>query len=351
MHRRRLDRPLAARSQAALASCIDSIPRHAREIGAKLKRAFICGVCGQDGSLLARLLLQKGYQVWGSSRDAFAANQTNLLRLGIASQVKLISMNQADFRSVIGALTMAEPSEVYVLSGQTSVELSFEQPAEALQSITVGALNILESVRMVDRDIKVYFAGSSEVFGGLNGGAANEDAAFSPRSPYGVAKASAFWLVKNFRDSFGLFCVSGILFNHESPLRPGRFVTQKIITAAREIADGRKQLLTLGNLKVVRDWGWAAEYVDAIWRMIQLSTPTDLVIATGRASSLAEFTRSAFAHYGLDSDEWVRVDETLFRPSEIMWSQGDPERAAQVIDWRATFGVAEVVTGMADSLL
>ncbi len=301
--------------------------------------------------MLARLLLREGYEVWGTSRDAFVADQTNLHRLGVASQVKLVSMNQADFRSVIGALSAARPAEVYVLSGQTSVQLSFEQPAEALQSIAVGALNILESVRMVDRDIKVYFAGSSEVFGDLHGAAANEEAAFSPRSPYGVAKASAFWLVKNFRDSFGLFCASGILFNHESPLRPRRFVTQKIINAAREIADGRKETLTLGNLQVVRDWGWAPEYVEAIWRMMQLSTPTDLVIATGRPSSLADFTHLAFAHFGLDSEEWVRVDERLFRPSEIMWSQGDPGRAAQLIDWRASFGLADVVRGMADGVL
>ena len=301
--------------------------------------------------MLARLLLQKGYEVWGTSRDAFVADQTNLRRLGVADQVNLISMNQADFRSVIFALTTAKPAEVYVLSGQTSVGLSFEQPAEALQSIAVGALNILEGVRMVDREMRVYFAGSSEVFGDLHGGVANEDVAFSPRSPYGVAKASAFWLVKNFRDSFGLFCASGILFNHESPLRPRRFVTQKIINAAREIADGRKEPLTLGNLQVVRDWGWAAEYVDAIWRMMQLSDPVDLVIATGLPSSLAEFTRLAFAHFGLDSDEWVRVDDTLFRPSEIMWSQGDPDRAAQMLDWKATFGVADVVRGMADGVL
>ena len=297
---------------------------------------MICGVCGQDGSLLARLLLGKGYEVWGTSRDASIADHTNLDRRGVIGQVKLISMNQADFRSVITALNKAQAAEVYVLSGQTSIGLSFEQPAEALQSITVGELNILEGVRLVDQTMKVYFAGSSEVFGDLDGGVADEETAFRPRSPYGVAKASAFWLVKNFRDSFGLYCASGILF---------------IINGAREIAVGRREPLVLGNLNVVRDWGWAGEYVDAIWRMMQLPSPEDLVIATGRATSLADFVGAAFAHFGLNAEEWIRVDESLFRPSEIMWSQGNPERAEKVIAWRAAFGVADVVRGMAEGVI
>ena len=321
------------------------------EVNGVSKRALICGACGQDGSLLARLLLDKGYEVWGTSRDAQVADIRNLRRLGIEGRVQLISMNQADFRSVISAITRAKPAELYVLSGQTSVGLSFEQPAEALQSIALGALNVLECVKLVDPQIRTYFAGSSEAFGDLDGRPADEQTPFHPRSPYGVSKASAFWLVKSFRDSFGLFCVSGILFNHESPLRPERFVTQKIIRAARQIAGGEQRPLVLGDLRIVRDWGWAPEYVEAIWLMMQQAEPLDLVIATGRPTSLGDFTAMAFQHYGLDASEWLQSDERLFRPAEIMWSAGDPSAAEAALGWRARATISDIVAGMADDVI
>ena len=196
------------------------------------RRALICGVGGQDGAYLARLLLAKGYEVWGTSRDAQAAGLGNLHRLGIAGQVRMISMAPNDFRSVFLAVDRSHPDEIYYLSGQSSVGLSFEQPAETLESIVSGVLNMLEVIRLTGREIRLYNAGSSECFGNTGTTPATESTPFQPRSPYAVAKASAHWLVANYREAYGLYCCSGILFNHESPLRPGRFVTRKIVMGA-----------------------------------------------------------------------------------------------------------------------
>jgi len=220
------------------------------------KVALICGVSGQDGALLAQLLLAKGYDVWGTSRDAEGRNFSNLVRLGIRDSVRLISMNPEDFSSVFRTIKQSNPNEIYFLAGQSSVGLSFEQPAETIQSNVSSVLNILETCRILERPIRLYNAASSEVFGNTGDQPANEETPFRPRSPYAVAKASAFWLVNNYREAYGLFACNGILFNHESPLRPERFVTQKIISAARRIAAGSREKLQLGRLDIARDWGW-----------------------------------------------------------------------------------------------
>lgn len=311
-----------------------------------MKRALICGISGQDGGYLARLLLDKGYEVWGTSRDAQAAVFSGLTRLGIREKVRIISMATNDFRSVLNALVAAQPDEIYNLAGQTSVGLSFEQPVETLESITVGVLNLLEAMRFLRCTARFYNAGSSEVFGDTGATAANEEAAFRPKSPYSVAKAAAHWLVDSYRASYGLYACSGILFNHESPLRPARFVTQKIVDAAVRIAQGEASTLSLGNLDIARDWGWSEEYVEAMWRMLQLEQPADFVIATGRAYRLEEFVMLAFEAVGLDWRDHVVSDKALLRPNEIMHSCGDARLAERLLGWRATVDMPEVVKRM-----
>jgi GDPmannose 4,6-dehydratase len=310
------------------------------------KTALICGVSGQDGTYLAKLLLEKGYVVWGTSRDAQGASFGNLEKLGIFSEIRILSMVPEDFRSVFMAITKSVPDEIYFLAGQSSVALSFEQPAETIQSVVLGTLNMLEACRLFQKEIRFYHAGSSDCFGDTKGEPANEDTPFNPRSPYAVAKASAFWLVNNYREAYGLFACTGMLFNHESPLRPQRFVTQKIIQAARRIGKGSGEMLKLGRLDISRDWGWAPEYVDAMWRMLQQQKPEDFVIATGETATLEEFVAHAFTLVGLNWHDHVLQDNTLFRPTDILVSRADPEKAKIKLGWQATTKIKGVVEAM-----
>lgn len=312
-------------------------------------KALICGVTGQDGSYLAELLLSKGYEVIGTSRDAMITPFSNLLRLNIRDDVQTTSMAINDFRSVLGVVQRFKPDEIYNLAGQTSVGLSFEQPVESMESIAQGTLNMLEVIRLVDRPIRFYSAGSSECFGETGVDPADERTAFRPRSPYAVAKASAHWLVQNYRESYGLFACTGILFNHESPLRPERFVTQKIVRAAARISQDRTKFLQLGNIEIFRDWGWAPDYVEAMWKMLQQPEPDDFVIATGQTKSLEDFVERAFAHFDLVWQEHVRVDRSLFRPSDIRISCGDPRKAASKLGWTAQSGFDAMVARMAEA--
>jgi GDPmannose 4,6-dehydratase len=311
-----------------------------------VKTALIAGVSGQDGSLLARLLLQKGYRVVGGARDAQASGFANLERLGILEQVERISLNLTDFRSVIQALIRHTPDEIYNLAGQTSVGLSFEQPVETLESISIGTLNLLEALRITGQPAKLYSAGSSECFGNTRGRPATEETLFHPRSPYGVAKAAAHWEVVNYREAYNLFCCSGILFNHESPLRPPRFVTRKVIAGAIRIAGGSRETLQLGNCDIVRDWGWAPEYVDAMWRMLQQPAADDYVVCTGHSISLKEFVRLAFAAVGLDAERHVKISRELFRASDIDQSHGNPAKARERLGWQAQLKVEDVIQRM-----
>lgn len=309
----------------------------------KSKSALICGVSGQDGSYLAQLLLSKGYTVWGSSRDPQGSVLSNLKKLSISNQIKLISMVPEDFRSVFMAIKHSKPDEIYYLAGQSSVGLSFEQPAETIQSVVFGVLNMLEAVRMADKKIRLYHAGSSECFGETQGQPANEKTPFNPRSPYAVAKASAFWLVDNYREAYGLYACTGLLFNHESPLRPERFVTQKIIKAAKNIASGSGETLTLGRMDISRDWGWAPEYVEAMWLMLQQDQPEDFVIATGESITLEEFVACAFKAKGLDWKEHVVQDQAFFRPTDILVSSADPSKALKKLNWKAKVKASELI--------
>lgn len=311
-----------------------------------MPRALICGISGQDGAYLAQFLLQKGYEVWGTSRDAQATTFTNLSTLGILSRVRTVSMAVNDFRSVLQTLASSDPDEIYNLSGQSSVGLSFEQPVETLESIAIGTLNLLEAIRFLKKPVRFYNAGSSECFGDIQVGAADETTSFQPRSPYAVAKVTAHGLVVNYREAYGLFVCTGILFNHESPLRPARFVTRKIIQAAVRIANGDRQKLTLGNMSIQRDWGWGPEYIDAMWRMLQTDAPEDFVIATGEANTLENFVRTAFAEVGLEWQEHVITDAKLLRPSEIRYSCGKAEKAKLKLDWQASMRMQDIVRAM-----
>lgn len=308
-----------------------------------MKKALICGVSGQDGAYLAKLLLDKNYVVYGTSRDAQVCQFSNLKTLGIFNKVEVCSMVSTDFRSVLQVLTKISPDEIYNLAGQTSVGFSFKQPFETMESISLGTLNLLEVIRFMDCPVRFYNAGSSECFGDTAGKSVNEDDAFRPRSPYAVAKSAAHWEVANYRESYGLFACTGILFNHESPLRPRRFVTRKIIASACEIAYGSGKTLELGNIDIRRDWGWAPEYVDAMWRMLQVDTPEDFVISTGESNSLKDFCSIAFSELGLVWTEHVSVNKSFFRPSEIMFGGGDASRAESKLNWRAKMKMADVV--------
>jgi GDPmannose 4,6-dehydratase len=313
------------------------------------KTALICGVSGQDGSYLAALLLSKGYAVFGTSRDAQGSSFSNLRKLGIQDQISFLSMVPEDFRSVLVALRKSNPDEIYYLAGQSSVGLSFEQPAETMQSITMGTLNILEGCRMLDtadKVIKVYHAGSGECFGDTQGVPANESTPFYPMSPYAVAKSSAYWLVNNYREAYGLFACTGILFNHESALRPERFVTQKIVRAVKRIAQGSTEKLKLGRLDIARDWGWAPEYVEAMWLMLQQEKPQDFVIAAGITISLEEFVQAAFAQAGLNWRHYVEQDPALFRPTDLAIGRADPAKAYRELGWKAATRGVDVVKKM-----
>lgn len=315
------------------------------------RRALICGVSGQDGAYLARLLLEKGYDVWGTSRDVQQQQFRGLDTLGILRDVRLESMSPTDFRSVAQTLKRAAPDEIYNLAGQSSVGLSFDQPVETLESIALGALNLLEAIRFTGASCRLYNAASSECFGDTGDVPADETTPFRPRSPYAVAKCTAFWTVANYREAYGLFACSGLLFNHESPLRPQRFVTRKIASAAARISRGDREPLTLGNIDVRRDWGWAPDYVDAMWRMLQQKTAEDFVIATGETSSLSDFVAAAFDAVSLDWRAHVKTDASLRRPTDLSVGRANPKKAATALGWEAKVRMREVARRMVEAEL
>ena len=314
------------------------------------KTALICGVSGQDGAWLSKLLLLKGYQVWGTSRDAEGNAFGNLTKLGIHGEISYLSMAPEDFHSVFVALNRCKPDEIYFLAGQSSVGLSFEQPADTIRSFTLGALNMLEACRLYNGDVRLYNAGSSECFGDTLGMAADENTRFQPRSPYAVAKSSAHWLVDNYREAYNLFACNGILFNHESYLRPNRFVTQKIVSSAVAISNGSPNKLTLGRLDIARDWGAASEYVEAMWLMLQQEKPEDYIIASGVTSTLEEFVNEAFSCVNLNWRDHVVQDKALYRPTDLAVSRANPAKARANLGWRATSNLSVVVASMVNAV-
>jgi len=315
------------------------------------KTALILGVSGQDGTYLSRLLLGKGYRVVGASRDAQMSTFANLVRMGIKEQVQTESVSATDFRSVLQVLQKVKPDEIYNLSGQSSVGLSFSQPMETYESISLGTLNLLEAIRMLELPVRFYNAGSSECFGNTNGEKATEETPFRPRSPYAVAKAAAFWQLANYREAYDLYACTGLLFNHESPLRPARFVTQKIVREACRIKSGLQEKMKLGNISVNRDWGWAPEYVEAMWLMMQQDKPKDYIIATGKTYSLEEMVETVFSFLDLDWEKYVEINSDLLRPTDIKTSLGDPTKSEKELGWKAKYSMKEVVEMMVKDCL
>ena len=310
-----------------------------------LRRALILGVSGQDGSLLAKLLLDKGYEVWGTSRQSETQVLENLVKLGIADRVRIVSCAYLELDGIVRIINNIHPDEIYNLSGQTSVGMSFTNPAESFSSIALTTHHLLEAIRRYDKPVRFYNASSSECFGNTLV-PATESSPIHPSSPYAVAKASAFMQVANYRQVYKLHCVSGILFNHESPLRPNHFVLQKVIQAANRIADGSREQLELGNLSVIRDWGWAPEYVEGIWRILQCDEPKDYILATGRSYSLEHLVSEVFAQLDMDWREHVIINKSLTRPSEIMQSLANPALAAKELGWRAEVGIKTLIKRM-----
>jgi GDPmannose 4,6-dehydratase len=313
-----------------------------------MKKALIIGVSGQDGAYLAELLLGKGYEVHGTSRDHEVSSFPNLQRQGIKDRVHLMSMVTSDFRSVLTALQKAEPDEIYNLAGQTSVGMSFAYPVETFDSILIGTMNLLECIRLLKHPVKFYNAGSSEAFGNTLE-PANEETPFRPRSPYATAKAAAHYAVNNYREAYGIFACSGILFNHESPLRPERFVTAKVIASAVRIAGGSGERLKLGRLDIQRDWGWAPEYVEAMWRMLQRDQPDDFVVATGERHSLEDFVSETFQRLGLDWRDHVDTDPSLRRPTDLECNCGDASKARDILGWTAKLRFSETIVALLEA--
>ncbi len=309
--------------------------------------ALIFGISGQDGAYLAEFLLKKGYEVHGTSRDAEISTFSSLYELGIKEKINCHSVALTDFRSIMQVIEKVSPNEIYNLAGQSSVGLSFQQPVETLESIATATINILEALRFIGGKIRFYNAGSSESFGDTAGLPATEETPFRPKSPYGIAKAAAFWQTANYRESYDLFACSGILFNHESLLRPPRFVTRKICQSAARIAMGSSETLSLGYISINRDWGWAPEYIEAMWKMLQQKSPEDYVIATGHLSGLREFVVQAFSALDLDWEKHVYCDNSIRRPSEIYAGYGCPKKAQNKLGWEAKTCMPEVASLMA----
>ena len=307
------------------------------------RTALIFGISGQDGAYLAQHLIEQGYTVHGTSRDSDANPFTSLRRLGVRDAVTVHSATLGDFRSVLQVIQSTLPTFIFNLAGQSSVSLSFAQPVDTINSNMHGTINILEAVRFLGLDTRFYYAASSECFGNTVAGPADETTPFRPRSPYGVGKAAGFWAVANYREAYNIFACSGLLFNHDSPLRPERYVTRKTVCGAADIAERKTDRLTLGALDIVRDWGWAPDYVDAMTRMLQLDGPEDFVVATGVSVKLEHFVDEVFRAFGLDWRRHVEVDKSMFRPSDIVVSAANPAKAKRVLGWSASVRMPELV--------
>ena len=311
------------------------------------RRALITGITGQDGSYLAEMLLDKGYDVVGMVRRTSTVTFERIDHL--MDRIQLHSGDLLDPLSLIEALQAHKPDEVYNLAAQSFVPASFEQPVLTGETTALGVTRLLDAIRVVDPTIRFYQASSSEMFGKVREVPQTEDTPFHPRSPYGVAKVYGHWITVNYRESYGLHASSGILFNHESPRRGLEFLPRKISHGVAQIAHGQATELRLGNLDAKRDWGYAGDYVDAMWRMLQLDEPEDFVICTGETRSVREFCKKAFARVGLDADDHVVVDERFYRPAEVDLLVGDRSRAEAVLGWRPTVDFTGLVEMMVDA--
>jgi len=313
------------------------------------KSALITGISGQDGAYLAQLLLTKGYEVYGFQPRRSSDTLWRLRELGVHDDVRLINGDLTDLSSVLRAVQASKPDEVYNLGAQSFVGSSWDQPLLTGQATGIGAVNVLEAVRLAQPSAHFYQASTSEMFGLIQAERQDESTPFYPRSPYGVAKLYAHWMTVNYRESFGLHASSGILFNHESPLRGIEFVTRKITDAVARIKLGKQDAVYLGNLDAQRDWGFAGDYVKAMWAMLQQPAADDYVIATGRTVSVRRFCELAFAHVGLNYEDYVRVDPKFYRPAEVDVLLGNPAKAKRVFDWQADTTLEQLVAMMVEA--
>ena len=313
------------------------------------KSALITGITGQDGAYLAQLLLAKGYKVFGLMARRSTDTLWRLRYLGIDTQVQLIEGDLTDLASVIRAMEKSKAKEVYNLGAQSFVGTSWDQPILTTQVTGVGALNVLEAIRLVNKEARFYQASTSEMYGLIQEPKQSETTPFYPRSPYAAAKLYAHWMTVNYRESFGLHASSGILFNHESPLRGIEFVTRKVTDAVARIKLGQQKELRLGNIDAKRDWGYAADYVQAMWLMLQQDKPDDFVIATGTTTTVRDMCRIAFEHVGLSYEQHVVIDPQFYRPAEVEILLGDPSKAEKKLGWKPATNLETLIRMMVDA--
>ena len=312
-----------------------------------MPRALITGVTGQDGSYLADFLLERGYEVFGMVRRTSTINFDRIRHL--QDRIKIVRGDLLDEVSLISILRENDPDEIYNLAAQSFVPTSFEQPVLTGEFTGLGVTRVLDAIRIVNHAVRFYQASSSEMFGKVRETPQRESTPFYPRSPYGAAKVYAHWMTVNYRESYGLFACSGILFNHESPRRGIEFVTHKITRAAARIKLGLADELRLGNLDAQRDWGYAPDYVRAMWLMLQQDNPDDYVVATGETHTVRQFCQEAFGHLGLDWEKYVVVDPKLYRPAEVDLLVGDYGKAKRVLGWEPAVNFKELVRIMVDA--
>ena len=313
------------------------------------EQALITGITGQDGAYLSQLLLGKGYEVYGLLARRGSDTLWRLRELGIENEIRLIDGDLTDLSSLIRAVELSKADEIYNLGAQSFVGTSWQRPALTAQVNAVGAVNVLEATRIAKPDARFYQASTSEMFGLAQAKIQDEKTPFYPRSPYGFAKLMAHWATVNYRESHGLHASSGILFNHESPLRGIEFVTRKVTHAVANIKLGKQKELRLGNIDTKRDWGFAADYVEAMWLMLQQDQADDYVVATGVTTSVRDMCRIAFAHVGLDPDSYVRIDPKLFRPAEVDGLLGNPAKARTRLGWNPKTSMEQLIAMMVDA--
>jgi GDP-mannose 4,6-dehydratase len=312
-----------------------------------MKNALITGITGQDGSYLAELLLNKGYKVYGLKRRTSDLNYGNVEHL--KNEIEFVYADMTDLSSLVTAMQKSKADEVYNLAAQSFVQTSWEQPNLTSQVDAIGVMNILEAIKLVNKDARFYQASTSEMFGKVQAVPQTETTPFYPRSPYGVAKLYGHWITVNYRESYDMYTCSGILFNHESPRRGLEFVTRKVTNAVARIKNGQLKELRMGNLDSKRDWGFAGDYVKAMWKMLQQNAPDDFVIATGETHTIREMLEVAFGHVGLDYNDYVVIDPKFIRPAEVDLLLGSPAKAKEKLGWAPEVSFKQLIEMMVES--
>lgn len=315
-----------------------------------MKTALITGITGQDGAYLSKFLLEKDYRIIGITRNLQIGNLNGLNFLGIADQVQLVEANVFDLSNIVRLLEKYTPDEFYNLAAQSSVGLSFEQPIGTLEYNIISVANILEAIRIVNKNIRFYQSSSSEMFGNIPKESLPIDENFiiHPASPYAISKASAHWICVNYREAYNLFISSGILFNHESVLRRQNFVTKKIISSALKIKNGQLNVLKVGNTSIMRDWGYAPEYVKAMWQMLNVEFSDDYIICTGEPHTLQEFIEKVFHRFNLEPSKYVKTDSSLLRPVDLEIIFGNPEKAKTNLNWNYDISFDELINKLTE---